>query len=234
MSLKKPQMEKFSQAFISERAGVAILDYLADETALSKSKLKSIMQIGGIWRKPDMDEPYRVHNFKEKIKLNDEIHLYYDEAILKLAPAKLVCESDHGSFSYWYKPKTMLKNPHLYCDHLSFSRAIERDLPQHLNITLILPDHDDLYGKLLLCHTNAKAASIDPARLSGVFRFVTQQPKLFTELDQFYKVKDSRSGFYVTCKTTFHDLYNVVNKIKQIQPQNEDHPWLECLSIDAV
>lgn len=150
-------MESLEKAFISDRAGLRIVDFLADETGFSRTLIKKIMTMGGVWRKSTDQPSERVHRHGEKVRLKDEIHLYYAPELLNIPKAHLKPVQDFGAYGLWYKPDTMTYRESLYCDHLTFFRALDRDLPKGHAVHLIAPEHPAIYGEILICYTLAAA-----------------------------------------------------------------------------
>ena len=138
-----------------------MLDYLADELPMSKSRIKEAMLKGAVWMKRGDDDPFRLRRAKEPIKLNDEVHIYYDEDFLAIKPPHLQCIDDQGQFSIWAKPAGLLDTVSLYGDHLSLERALLRDLPQERDCYFIDPAMGEITGLMLVVHTRVAAAKVE-------------------------------------------------------------------------
>ncbi|CAA0119549.1 Uncharacterised protein [BD1-7 clade bacterium] len=151
---------QYANGFVSDRAGISILDFLADETPLSKSCIKQVAQVGGVWRMPEDGEPERVHRVKEQVKLGDEIHIYYDEALVNTKPFPMELVQDFDTFSIWKKPASIMPEQSLYCDHLSLERAIGRDTPADRDCYWAYPMQPEIGGLILLVHAKNIAAKL--------------------------------------------------------------------------
>lgn len=151
--MQKITMQKFEKAFLSQRAGISILDFLADELPLSKTKLKEVIQKGAVWLQREEQEPERLRRAKEPVKLYDEIHIYYDESFLNITLPPLRCVESYGQYSIWYKPYGLMDEMTLYGDHLSLERALIRDVPHDLDCYFLDPEKANISGLMLIAHT---------------------------------------------------------------------------------
>lgn len=154
-------MQKFEKAFVSSRAGISVVDFLADELPLSKGKLKEAMQKGAVWLKRGEAEPERVRRAKEMVKLRDEIHIYYDEDFLDINLPPLRCVEQNDTFSIWIKPEGILNEVNLYGDHLSLERLIERDVPKELDCYFVDPADGEITGLMVIAHGEAFAEHLE-------------------------------------------------------------------------
>ena len=158
-------MTVIERAFISERASITIVDFLADELPLSKSKIKDAMQKGAVWLKRGDDEPERVRRAKETVKLRDEIHIYYDSEFLTFRTPELTCIENCGSYSIWYRPETILNEVSLFGDHLNLERAIDISVPGELDCHWVYPNSEGLDGLIIFAHSRQTAAKFEQLEL---------------------------------------------------------------------
>lgn len=133
-------------SFHSDRAGISLIDFLSEETSLSKSKLKKVIAIGGLWVKHKDSELVRVYQFNQNLTLDDEVHLFYDEQLLTIPKATLSLICDEGRYALYYKSDSFAIDESPHCDHLHISRAIERDLPEDREIYSIISDEPYVAG----------------------------------------------------------------------------------------
>lgn len=154
-------MQKIAQAFHSDRAGISVVDFLADELPLSKSRIKEAMQKGAVWLHREDCEPERVRRAKEMVKLGDDIHIYYDEDFLaiQLPPLRLIDMQEQ--FSVWHKPEGVLQEVNLYGDHLALERIIERDIPRELDCYFVDPNNGEVTGLMVVAHSEVFAAALE-------------------------------------------------------------------------
>lgn len=153
-------MQKFAQAFESVRAGISVVDFLADELPLSKSKIKEAIQKGAVWLHREGQEPERVRRAKDQVKLRDDIHIYYDEEFLALKLPSLRNYMTKNDFSVWIKPEGVMQEESLYGDHLSLAKLIERDIPHDIECFFVNPDDAEVTGLMLVAHSQVLADSL--------------------------------------------------------------------------
>ena len=147
-----------AKAFISERAGLSIIDFLSDETGLSKAKVKDCASKGGVWLQRGEDDPQRIKLSKDNVKLDDEIHIYYDADLLKQKPLSLQQLADFDQYSIWRQPEGVMTTMSLYSDHLMLQSILLKQIPQERDCHLLLPSFHFSSGVLLVAHTRNMAA----------------------------------------------------------------------------
>ncbi|NRB43025.1 MAG: hypothetical protein HRU20_31925 [Pseudomonadales bacterium] len=151
-------VDTIEKAFISERAGLCIVDFLADEVGLSKAKIKDCLIKGGVWLKRDDLPPERVKQAKTQVKLDDEIHIYYDALLLKQKAPLLSLVEDHQQYSIWMQPEGLMTQVSLYSDHLMLDSVLLKSIAQDRDCFLLCPSVRLDSGLLLLVHTRNAAA----------------------------------------------------------------------------
>lgn len=180
-------MSIIEKAFISKRAGITVVDFLADELPLSKVKIKDAMQKGAVWLQRGDDEPYRLRRAKEFIKLNDEVHIYYDGEFLQYQTPRLTLLQDCGGYSIWIKPAGILDEVSLRGDHLSLEQSIEISLPKERDCYWLYPNSEALQGLLLIAHTRNVAAKFERMELEDGIEtdYRVERPTVEAELEQY-------------------------------------------------
>lgn len=153
------------KAFISDRAGLTVVDFLADELPLSKSKIKDAMQKGAVWLRRGDEEPMRLRRAKEFIKLDDEVHLYYDPVFLAAETPKLELIADCESYSVWRKPEGILQEQSLFGDHLNIEKVVDISVCKDKDCHWIYPSQIPSYGLFLIAHTRNMAARFEASEL---------------------------------------------------------------------
>lgn len=178
------------KAFISDRAGLSIVDFLADEVNLSKAKIKTCVSKGGVWVKRVDEDPERLHDTKFIVKTDDEIHIYYDEDLLSYKPQNLEIVADRGQYSIWSIPEGLMTEVSLYSDHLSFEAALERSVPLERDCYLLIPETPLPNSIILVAHSRsmaAKLSALEDQMLVGrdmVLRLYGRSKALISDLRQ--------------------------------------------------
>ncbi len=118
----------FERHWTVSEPSVSVIAFLAQQLpTFSKSRLKLVLKYGSVWRTVANSghKPSRIRRAKSPLKNGDEIHLYYNEALIldSVTPARLV--SDEGEYSVWDKPSGMMTQPSKWCEHRSIARWVE-------------------------------------------------------------------------------------------------------------
>jgi tRNA pseudouridine32 synthase/23S rRNA pseudouridine746 synthase len=178
-------MSIIERAFISERAGITVVDFLADELPISKSKIKEAMQKGAVWLKRGDDEPVRLRRAKEFIKLNDEVHIYYDPVFLKAKTPELSLIEDCGAYSVWHKPAGILTEQSLFGDHLNLEYVVDSSVDKERDCHWIFPNQIPSTGLLLMAHSRNIAARFEEQELQDAIDvlYKVERPKAEAVID---------------------------------------------------
>ncbi|MBV1931132.1 MAG: RluA family pseudouridine synthase [Porticoccaceae bacterium] len=108
---------------IDDQASIVAL--LADASGLSKQVIKQTMQNGAVWLSHG-GNTRRVRRTKQKLTIDDEVHLYYDQAIQATKPGEAQVIVDEGSYSVLFKPSGMYSQGSKWGDHCTIYRWAER------------------------------------------------------------------------------------------------------------
>ncbi len=103
------------------------IDLLADNTPLSRQRLKTVMMQGAVW----LESAYgveRIRRAKKRIKAGDTLHLYYDSAVLQQQPPPARLLNDEDDYSIWEKPAGMFSQGGKWGDHCTLYRWAEGQL----------------------------------------------------------------------------------------------------------
>ena len=137
-------------------------DFLAQETGLSKSKIKNTMTSGAVWLKSGRSRK-RLRRAKAKLVPGDMVSIYYSPKVLEAVPAKPILVDDQSVFSVWEKPVGLMSGGSRFGDHCSINRAVERQLDRPTFLVHRLDRY--VWGLMVLAHTKSAAA-----HLSGQFQ----------------------------------------------------------------
>jgi len=154
-------------------------DLLAAETGLSKQKIKSAMQQGAVWLHQGKNNK-RLRKANTPLKAGEKIEIYYDENLLRSAPADALLIKDEGAYSIWYKPYGMLSQGSLWGDSHAINRYAELNLKPQRPAFVVHRLDREAQGLMLLAH-NKKVA----AQLSKLFqeRSVTKYYRVLVQGD---------------------------------------------------
>ncbi|MDC9725837.1 MAG: RNA pseudouridine synthase [Gammaproteobacteria bacterium] len=135
------------------------VDLLAQETGLSKQKIKLIMQKGAVWVTKGK-KTQRLRRAKKTLRQGETLHIYYDQAVLDKQPAEPTLLSDEGQYSVWNKPYGLLSQGSKWGDHCTITRWAEQHLkPQRVSFVVHRLDRA-ANGIILIAHEKNAAAAL--------------------------------------------------------------------------
>ena len=131
---------------------------LAENTPLSKQKLKSAMTKGSVWLESSIGV-HRLRRAKKSVHENDTLHLYYDESIQNSMPAAAELIADEGEYSVWNKPYGMYSQGSKWGDHCTIYRWAEEHLKPQRPAFLVHRLDRAASGLIILAHSKKTAAA---------------------------------------------------------------------------
>ncbi len=167
ISIPAPAVTVFDGAVTITSKGKRAIDWLAENTPLSRMQLKKAMAAGAVWLQTGKQQE-RFRRATREVLPKSILHVHFDAAILALIPPVPQLIADEKHYSVWFKPAGLLSQGTLQGDHCSLLRIAE----QQLNRKAFLVHRLDreASGLMLIAH-NEKAA----AALSGLFHNHTIQ-----------------------------------------------------------
>jgi tRNA pseudouridine32 synthase/23S rRNA pseudouridine746 synthase len=143
---------------VHQQNSVAV-DILAAETALSKQKIKQVMQKGAVWLSKGK-HTQRLRRAKKPIKVGETLHIYYDPKVLDLIPPEPELIFDQGRYSVWNKPYGLLSQGSKWGDHCTITRWAEQHLkPQRVSFVVHRLDRA-ANGLMVIAHEKGAAAAL--------------------------------------------------------------------------
>ena len=97
-------------------------NFLAEFTALSKSRVKDAMLKGAVWLKKQKGKQHRIRRATAGLRPGDVLSIYYDSDLLSKFPPLSELISDQGRYSVWLKPAGLMSQGTKYGDHCSLLR----------------------------------------------------------------------------------------------------------------
>ena len=143
---------------VHEQNSVAV-DILAAEAALSKQKIKQVMQKGAVWLSKGK-HIQRLRRAKRLVKIGETLHIYYDPKVLGLIPPEPKLIFDQGRYSVWNKPYGLLSQGSKWGDHCTITRWAEQHLkPQRVSFVVHRLDRA-ANGLIVIAHEKGAAAAL--------------------------------------------------------------------------
>jgi tRNA pseudouridine32 synthase/23S rRNA pseudouridine746 synthase len=143
----------------------AACKFLAEFTALSKSRIKDAMAKGAVWLKKQKNKQHRCRRATAGLKPGDILSIYYDKALLLKTPPPPELISDQGRYSIWLKPAGLMSQGTKYGDHCSLLRQAALHFKSKRKVYLIHRLDREAAGLVLLAHDKTAAG-----RLSHLFQ----------------------------------------------------------------
>ena len=139
--------------------------FLAEFTALSKSRVKDAMAKGAVWLKNQKGKPHRIRRATTGLRPGDSLSIYYDKALLSKSPPLPELISDRRRYSVWFKPAGLMSQGTKYGDHCSLLRQAALHFKSKRKVYLIHRLDREAAGLVLLAHDKTAAG-----RLSRLFQ----------------------------------------------------------------
>jgi tRNA pseudouridine32 synthase/23S rRNA pseudouridine746 synthase len=135
------------------------IDLIAENTSLSRQKIKQAMQKGAVWLSSGK-KTTRIRRATRQLKKGQTLHLYYDPVILALPPCEPELMADEGDYSVWFKPAGMLSQGTKYGDHCTIYRWAELHLKPQRPAFLVHRLDKATSGLIIVAHSKTAAAKI--------------------------------------------------------------------------
>ena len=129
------------------------------EQALSKTQLKEAISQGALWltRK---NHTQRLRRVKKPLQVGDQLHFYYNSAVLASTVAEAMLISDEGDYSVWYKPYGMLSQGSKWSDHCTISRYVQQHLTPERSVFIVHRLDRAATGLMLIAHSKKAARAL--------------------------------------------------------------------------
>lgn len=145
------------------------IDFLVANINLSKSRLKDLMNKGGVWRVTEDGERQRVRRAMTDILVGEQIEIFYDEALLSMKPVKAELLDDQGQYSVWNKPTGMPIDGDDWSDFACFRRALELAFNPTREIFWLSAIDYEASGVVIVAHSRKAAMMLTEQFAPGGF-----------------------------------------------------------------
>jgi len=147
---------RFEKHILVEEEKVTAVDLLANNTDLTKQRIKKVMQQGAVWLTRGKNTE-RLRRATRALKQGDTVHLYYDPAVLGQVPNNPQLIADKGGYSIWYKPFGVLCQGSKWGDHCTINRWVESNQFKDRPSIIVHRLDRATTGLMILVHTKAMA-----------------------------------------------------------------------------
>ncbi len=136
---------------------INIVEFLVQETKLSKNKIKDCLLKGAVWL-TNQQTTDRIRRAKKELVCGNTIHLYYDQKILDSVSPPPFLIKDETDYSIWFKPYGVFSQGSKWADHCTINRWVEKNLkPERPSFIVHRLDRAAI-GLIILAHKKSVAA----------------------------------------------------------------------------
>ncbi|NQY86382.1 MAG: RNA pseudouridine synthase [Colwellia sp.] len=127
--------------------------------ALSKAQLKQAISKGALWLTRGK-HTQRLRRVKKVLQQSDELHFYYNKAVLASEVPQAILISDEVNYSVWYKPFGMLAQGSKWSDHCTIARFAQQYFPAERAVFIVHRLDRAATGLILIAHSKKAARAL--------------------------------------------------------------------------
>lgn len=136
------------------------IDFLVANVNLSKSRLKELMNKGGVWRVSLDGQRERLRRAMTDIFVGEQIEIFYDESLFHTKPLHADLINDMGQYSVWQKPTGMALFGNDFGDANTFCREADYKLNPSRELVWLSSFDYEASGIVLVAHSRKAAAEL--------------------------------------------------------------------------
>lgn len=160
---------------------VALFDSLrTTDHALNKAQLKEAISKGALWLTRGK-HTQRLRRVKKPLQSGDQLHFYYNSAVLASKVPEAILISDETDYSVWYKPFGMLSQGSKWSDHCTIARFAQQHLTPERPAFIVHRLDRAATGLILIAHSKKAVQA-----LSSMFENRTNEDNA---LNKHYQIK---------------------------------------------
>ena len=152
-------MTKFELHITITTDNSTAISVLSEHCELSVTSIKQAINKGALWL-TRRNKTQRFRRVKKALQLNDELHFYYNEAVLSQIPLSAKLISDNSDYSVWYKPYGMLSQGTKWSDHCSITRYVQQHLSPERPVYIVHRLDRAATGLIIVAHTKAAVKAL--------------------------------------------------------------------------
>lgn len=141
-------------------------DFLADKLQLSRSKIRDLMNKGGVWQQQRAGKQ-RLRRVSSVLKTGDVLHVNYDAARLAKPVKDIDLIADFDLYSVWRKPAMMPLYGDQWADFDSFARNVELACRGEREMIIFENLSEIESGAMLIAHSRRAAWQLAEKMASG-------------------------------------------------------------------
>lgn len=191
------------------------VQFLEDHLDLSKSKIKSVMNKGGVWLSRS-DGVERLRRATTELRTGDEVTINYDPERLDRHIKEIDVLADEVQYSAWIKPAGMPITGDKWADFHCFERNVELACHSERPVLPMLDMDEFTAGVMLVAHQPRMASQLTEQFSNGeaTVRFRTEvRGDVSDTADNLAQVLAKNMGCEVTCETQSYNDYGNTSKV---------------------
>ncbi|MEI6894791.1 MAG: RNA pseudouridine synthase [Colwellia sp.] len=132
------------------------------KSQLSNADLKKAISKGALWLTTSRNskQTQRLRRVKKQLAIGDELHFYYDSAVLSTTVPKALLIADLIDYSVWYKPYGMLSQGSKWGDHCTIARFAQQNLVNERPAFIVHRLDRAATGLILIAHSKKAAQAL--------------------------------------------------------------------------
>ncbi len=115
------------------------------------------MTKGAVWLTRNQNTQ-RIRRADKRLKPGDNLHLYYDDDVLKKQPDPAILIADEKLYSIWFKPYGVLSQGSKWGDHCTINRWVEKNLKPQRPAFIVHRLDRAATGLMIIAHQKKIAA----------------------------------------------------------------------------
>lgn len=159
MQLGSYPLDSFELHITVDDAQTTIVPLLQSQCELSVSELKLAIAKGALWIGRGK-QVQRLRRVKKPLKPGEELHFYFNQAVLDQLAPEATLVADLTSYSVWYKPYGMLSQGSKWSDHTTITRWAQTHLIPERPVFIVHRLDRAATGLILVAHSKAAARGL--------------------------------------------------------------------------
>jgi tRNA pseudouridine32 synthase/23S rRNA pseudouridine746 synthase len=151
LNINAQMTERYEKHITANKSGVSAISLLADNTPLSKQKLKNAMTNGAVWLE-SQHGVNRIRRAKNELKQGEILHLYYNSEIQSQTTDPAILVADEVEYSIWNKPYGMYSQGSKWGDHCTIYRWAEQHFEPSRHAYLVHRLDRAANGLIIIAH----------------------------------------------------------------------------------
>ena len=149
-------MSKFEHHITITSENTNAITMLENVCDLSRAQIKSAIDKGALWLSKGKSTQ-RFRRIKKTLSVGDELHFYYNPAVLSHAVDNVSLIADMDDYSVWYKPYGVLSQGSKWSDHTTVSRQVQKHFNSDRNVFIVHRLDKAATGLIIIAHTKKAA-----------------------------------------------------------------------------